>query len=217
MQKIKPLRGIGVVEQVQNRDIGNMFYEIPVPNFEKIKAHVLQNFNTFYPWNDDEPGYSGYGLTHDPEYPVEPPRQVLGPVSGLFDEYQKSERFCHFTCDDSKILFDLVGLPYTPIRSRIAVIDGGTVNSRSAWHIDEPLMKCLRVNIPIVTNPFFHLQTETMQVTPREGYSYIWDTSKLHRAYCSKKNDTHRINLVLGFIPTQDESWCKEAVTALIP
>lgn len=194
-----------------------MFYEIPIPNYEEIRNHVLNNFTTFYPWNDNEPGYFGYGLTHDPEYPIEPPLQVLGPVDGLFDEYQKSERFCHFTCDDSQKVFDLIGLPYQPIRSRIAVIDGGTVNSRSAWHVDEPLMTCLRVNIPIITNEYFHLQTETMQITPKEGFAYIWDTSKLHRAYCSKKNDLQRINLVLGYIPTPDESWCKDVVSSLIP
>lgn len=190
-----------------------MIYKIPVPNIDKIIHHVKNNFNTFYPWNDNEEGYSGYGLTYNPEYPLQKERQVLGPISEYFDLYQESHKFDKITCKDSEKLFELINLPYKPIRSRIAVIDGNSnINSRSAWHCDENPNYCIRVNIPIQTNEYYHLQTEIDLITPEIGYAYIWDTSKIHRAFCSKKNNLKRINLVLGYIPDEQDSYISEVI-----
>lgn len=184
-----------------------MIYEIKVPNIERIIDHI-KNFKTFYPWNNNEPNYSGIGLTYNPDYPYDKFRQVLGPIEGLEEEYQQSHEFDKFTSQYAEILFDYIDLPYKPIRSRIAKIDGsGNVNSRTAWHCDEHPSYCLRVNIPIVTNEHYHLQTEDHIITPKAGYAYVWDTSKIHRAFCSKQNALHRINLVLGYQVNDKESW----------
>jgi len=193
-----------------------MIHEVKVPNIDKIIAHV-KSFKTYYPWNDGEPNYSGIGLTYNPEYPVNKYRQVLGPVDGLLDEYQQSHKFDKFTSQYAEILFDYIGLPYKPIRSRIAKIDGsGNVNSKSAWHCDEHPSYCLRVNIPIITNMHYHLQTEDCLVTPKVGYAYLWDTSKIHRAFCSKQNTLHRINLVLGFQINDKPSWLSDTIDKIL-
>lgn len=183
-------------------------HQIEIPNINNIKDFVLENFKTFYEWNTGEPNYYGFGLTYNPDYPLQKEKQVLGCIPQYYKMYHDTHSFDQFTCNESKELFDLINLPYKPVRSRIAVIDGSSnVNSYSAWHVDEHPKYCTRINIPIITNEHYHLQTETDLITPKYGYGYLWDTSKMHRAFVSEETSQRRINLVLGYIPDNSKSF----------
>lgn len=187
-------------------NLTNGFVKIKLHNFEEIKTETLKIMaqENPHPWNTGEANYSGIGLTYNPNYEIkEKTQQVLGKINDKVgrDTYEDTWAFS-VPLRAAMKLFQAVNIPLSPIRSRIAIIDGSTnVNQRQAWHVDESPYVCLRINIPIQTNEYFHLQTETEIVTPEEGYMYIWDTSKIHRAYCSKENTLRRINLVLGYNP----------------
>lgn len=98
---------------------------------------------------------------------------------------------------------------FSPIRSRIAIIDANYYEEKSAdkfgWHRDERVFENLRINIPITVDDDCLFQMEnTEPELLKYGSMYSWDTNLPHRVFAQTKKDFQRINLVLGFSPWFD-------------
>lgn len=153
------------------------------------------------PWKTNEGvWYSGLGLTYDRFNSISKIEQVLGDKDNPY--YDQAMLF-NTIIPEAKKLFEILNIPLTPIRSRIAIIDGSYEFGRSdGWHVDESPYENLRINIPIATTPDFMFQLEdNMPEHFEEGWGYWWDTSIPHRVFSKNKNNFKRIHLVLGFSP----------------
>lgn len=199
------------IPSIKNED----FIELPIKNYNKIKNLILENQNIFLKWNQPENNYMGYGLTYNKYNIIRPfESQVLGKYQydTILNSYEDSWGF-YYKNDLGKRIYDLMEIPLMMIRSRIALLKGDIdINSRSSWHKDESPYECIRVNVPIITNDNFHLQLKNKIITPKEGYMYIWNTSLIHRAFCSNTNNTNRISLVLGYNPyyyLENDKWVR--------
>lgn len=155
---------------------------------------VLYNLD-FKPWTLHD-NYFGMQLTHDDKG-----TSTLGSEK-LTKDYRNTNAFIHQT-DLAKQIDDLLMLPLTMTRSRIAMIDGNVLsNPILNWHTDESPEECIRLNVPIQTHRNFLFQLEGEDpVHFEEGVVYWWDTSVPHRVFHKKKVDIQRIHLVLGFNP----------------
>ena len=101
------------------------------------------------------------------------------------------------------------------VRSSIRVINaaatghnmGKDINDKKmragvAWHTDESIFENLRINIPVETHPIFVLEQKGYPPQHLQAnYAYSWNTSLLHRAYCTEKTEAplYRTHIMLGF------------------
>ena len=71
-----------------------------------------------------------------------------------------------------------------------------------AWHTDESIFENLRINIPVETHPIFVLEQKGYPPQHLQAnYAYSWNTSLLHRAYCTERTESplYRTHIMLGF------------------
>lgn len=172
-------------------------------NHPELYAETMKLILTYgvKPWKTAERAwYSGIGLTYDRFNTDDKLSQVLGNDGNPF--YTEAMLYNNII-PEAERLFEILDIPLTPVRSRIAVINGEHEFSRNdGWHVDESPYENLRLNIPITTTPDFLFQLEDSPPEHfEEGWCYWWDSSKPHRVFSSKQNSFNRIHLVLGFSP----------------
>ena len=74
--------------------------------------------------------------------------------------------------------------------------------STNIQNTDESIFENLRINIPVETHPIFVLEQKGYPPQHLQAnYAYSWNTSLLHRAYCTEKTEAplYRTHIMLGF------------------
>lgn len=173
------------------------------PILSDLLFHIVNNVLStqgVHNWRvPEENWYSGLGLTYSASNSTHKEKQVLGNTGD--ESYNCGMQF-HMVSDWAQPIFQFFDLPLTPIRSRIAIVDGNIkMHSKAGWHVDESPYETLRLNIPIRTNPNFYFQLDNcLPEHLPTGRAYWWDTQIPHRIFHKQNSDT-RIHLVLGFSP----------------
>lgn len=190
------------------RDKGLNSKTIRHGDLNSLVTNLIQEQGIFSWRVPEENWYSGLGLTYTPNRNEDSQIQVLGNWGS--SDYDCGMQF-YKVQEWAKPIFELVNLPLTPIRSRIAIADGKVyMPPKAGWHIDESPYETLRLNIPIRTNPNFYFQLDNcLPEHLPTGRAYWWDTQIPHRVY-HKQNSSIRIHLVLGFSPwfmLKDSEW----------
>ena len=93
-----------------------------------------------------------------------------------------------------------------PTRSRVMWESPG---HKQKWHLDEVLWQCVRINIPLVTEPSYVLQidgtdeygnTLKLEKHLEVGKAYVWNTRIRHRVLDIGDAKNERVHIVAAFM-----------------
>jgi len=227
-EKLSGLSGIRNYRPVSKYDITkpiSLNHSLPIDAIRDSVLEILKN-NEPAGWLTKEgpkKSYSGISLVSNPMFGKDDKNhQTLGSDTNSKTEffynqtehlkvkknsYFDSYSFRHIAPAVSGAMLDLMKeFKFSPIRSRIAIVDANYYNSETVdsfgWHRDERVFENLRINIPITTDPDCLFQMENSDPEFLEyGNIYSWDTNLPHRVFANKKKDFRRIHIVLGFSP----------------
>ena len=188
------------------------------------------NENGFKGWQTkkcDARAYGGLSIVYNPDLreDVDPNQSTLGTKTNAPEEFYWSStknfssiKHTYFdtygfrklspAIENSNLKSFVKSFRLSPTRGRIGVLDADyhdKVGEEFLWHKDEPVYENLRINIPIVGDDSFYIQSEgkAAKTTP-VGNIYTADTHIAHRVYATGKKPVKRIHLVLGFSPWLD-------------
>lgn len=186
--------------------------------------------NGFRGWqtkNGDARAYGGLSIVYNPDLreSVDPNQSTLGTKTNAPEEFYWSStkkfsaiKHTYFdtygfrklspAVENSNLKNFIKSFRLSPTRGRIGVLDADyhdKVGEEFLWHKDEPVYENLRINIPIVGDDSFYIQSEGKKAkTTPVGNIYTADTHIAHRVYATGKKPMRRTHLVLGFSPWLD-------------
>lgn len=187
--------GRKILIKLSEHDINGAFYGAAFVGGLPLAKKVLEKYDLL----DDE------GRTYDWDKPFTPTSHQLKDT--YFDSYG-FRRLTPAALHGYHGEFLKHRVTRSLCRSRVAYINANNHVAKSPdymWHRDENIFICMRVNIPLISteNYKFEIKDEHVgELTP--GFGYTWDTQKLHRVYSVAKEDSKRINMVLGVCPWFD-------------
>lgn len=171
--------------------------------------------------------YGGISIVYNPDLreDVDPNQSTLGTKTNAPEEFYwastknfRSIKHTYFdtygfrklspAIENSNLKNFIKSFRLSPTRGRIGVLDADyydKVGEEFLWHKDEPIYENLRINIPIVGDESFYIQSEgKLPKNTPVGTIYTADTHIAHRVYTTGKKPMKRIHLVLGFSPWLD-------------
>jgi len=203
-------------------------HSLPIDNIKNSVLEILKN-NQPAGWlskSGNDNSYSGVSIVYNPTIDTQDKiHQTIGSDTNSGNEffynqvahltvkkntYFDSYSFRKISPAITGALLNLIKeFRFSPIRSRIAIVDANYYNEKTAdtfgWHRDERVFENLRINIPIITDPDCLFQMENLEPEFLEyGNVYSWDTNLPHRVFPAKKKNFQRIHIVLGFSPWFD-------------
>ncbi len=230
-EKLAGMSGIKRYPLKSNYDISrpvSLQHSLPIDAIKESVLEILKN-NQPAGWlskSGNDNSYSGVSMVYNPTFGADDKiHQTLGSDTNDKTEffynqtehlavkkntYFDSYSFRKISPAMTGAVLDLMKeFRFSPIRSRIAIVDANYYNEKTAdtfgWHKDERVFENLRINIPITTDPDCLFQMENTEPEFLEyGNIYSWDTNLPHRVFATKKKDFQRIHIVLGFSPWFD-------------
>jgi hypothetical protein len=211
----------------------NDWFSIPHKlDIENLIINTLDclEINGFKGWqttNGEANAYGGLSIVYNPNLKesVDPNQSTLGTRFNRPDEFYwastkntRSIKHTYFdtygfrklspAIENSQLKNFIKSFNISPTRGRIGVLDANyhdRVGEEFLWHRDEPVYENLRLNIPIVGDDSFFIQSEGQEPkTTPVGNIYTADTHIAHRVYANSKKIMKRVHLVLGFSPWLD-------------
>lgn len=182
---------VALEDKVLTRDFFDVVFShgLPAARFFLIQKGIIQGDDTTYDWNKPyTPAPRSKKATYFDSYGFR--KMTRAAQEGYHGKFI-SERVKRSLC-----------------RSRVARIDSRyatPVSAEHMWHTDEKITLCMRVNIPITSSPNFVFEIKDVYKGEfQPSYAYTWNTEKLHRVYAKQREESTRINMVLGIVPWFD-------------
>lgn len=210
-------------------DLIDIPHKLNIPSLLSTTTRVLDEFGTkgWQTSKGESRSYGGLSLVYNPDLidNVDPNQNTLGTKKNNPSQfyYSSTENFTSVRntyfdsygfrklspCVTNSNLYDFISdFNLSLTRSRIAVLDGSYHDKTGEdflWHRDETVFENVRINIPLITDSSFMFQIENKNPVHLDvGKIYTWNTNIAHRVYPTKKIETKRVHIVLGFSPWLD-------------
>jgi hypothetical protein len=168
--------------------------DIPEDIFYYIKDSVFNILDTTKMFQkSNKPLYETLGLTYNPNLSIPGEEQYSRNID--LGENGRDDTHAYVRpLPKSEFLYNIC--EYTPVRAKITRMEGNYESSE--WHYDEPLNECIKVIIPIATDPQCLFQIDNRKpVNLQVGKAYLFN-SYFHHRYLLGNCQKPIIHLVVG-------------------